>query len=469
MTLEDVRARLSAMPLARRLAVSVAFFGFVAIAAAGAVGYGVLVHQLDERAAEELRGRAELTRHLLAEMARPESVPAGPHRFADLLIGHDELHLALVDANDGRVLAGFSPVALESARRFAGAHRPVIARWQFSDRRLSSLAAEGPTADGQPVAFVLTLDRQADRRLLADYVRTLLLVLPLILAGVAAGAWSVAHAGLAPLLRFARVAGTISSDRLHHRVDPSGLPAELRMLAHALNAMLDRIDDGMTRLAQFSGDLAHEMRTPVATLLGRTQVSLSRSRTVDELRDVLAANVEELERLARLIGDMLLLARTEQGAAALERTEVRLGIEAQRVAEFLAGLAEERGILVEVRGDAAVQADRILVQRAITNLLSNALRHANAGSTVGLSVGQTDGTASVAVTNRGQPLPADQFERIFERFVRLDSARARTDGGTGLGLAIVKSIMQAHGGQVRVDGDAAGETTFTLVFPAVFD
>ncbi|HEY8708268.1 MAG TPA: heavy metal sensor histidine kinase, partial [Burkholderiaceae bacterium] len=217
-------------------------------------------------------------------------------------------------------------------------------------------------------------------------------------------------------------------------------------------------------LSEFSGDLAHEMRTPVATLLGRTQVALSKGRTIDELRDVLAGNVEELDRLTRLIADMLFLARADQGAAVMERSQVDLAGEARRVAEFLSIVAEDRGIRVEVHGDATVPADRILVQRAITNLLTNAIRHADAPGVVSVTVRQHDGQAIVEVANRGKGIAADQLDRVFERFVRLDASRARTDGGMGLGLAIVRSILQAHGGSVAASSEADGLTTFRLVF-----
>ncbi len=459
------RDRFPEMSLAFRIAAASALFGLMAVAMAGALGYWALSRQLEERVSVELHGKRGLLQHLLSEIARVEAIPADAHRFADLLIGHDDLHLVVLDTRDARVLASSSPTALESAGRAVSAGDSPT-RWQSATKKhYASLAGTLTVRDGQPVRYVLSLDLQADRNLLAGVARATVIGLPLMLVLVALGAWTVARTGLFPLRRFTRLASSITSSSLGQRMSADGLPPELKDLAHDFNAMLERIDEGMTRLSEFSGDLAHEMRTPVATLLGQSQVALLKSRSAEELRDVLADNIDELDRLKRLIADMLFLARAGEGAAALDRTPVSLGDEARRVADFLSIAAEDRGVSVDVTGDASVQADRLLVQRAITNLLTNAIRHADASSTVSVAVQTDDGTATVAVANKGRPIPAGQLGRIFERFVRLDAARARTDGGSGLGLAIVKSIMQAHGGRVHASSDDTGATVFMLVFP----
>ena len=459
------RLRLGETSLALRIAWASVLFGLIVSGLAAGLGYWTLSRELDGRVADALAGRQVLLLYVLSEMTDPNDIPANGHRFADLLIGHNDLNLAVFDPRDGRVLASFSRAALESVARFANVATSAVLRWRGSDgQQYASLVSMGAVADGQRVRFVLSLDLQADRQLLGAFVRATLVGLPVLLLMVALGSWTVARTGLAPLKRFTRLASTITSNNLTQRLSRPGLPVELRELADAFNAMLQRIDEGVTRLSEFSSDLAHEMRTPVATLLGRTQVALSQGRTIDELRDVLAGNVEELDRLTRLIADMLFLARADQGAAVIERSQVDLAGEARRVAEFLSIVAEDRGIRVEVHGDATVPADRILVQRAITNLLTNAIRHADTPGVVSVTVGQHDGQAIVEVANRGKGMPPDQIDRVFERFVRLDASRARTDGGMGLGLAIVRSILQAHGGTVSASSEAGGLTTFRLVF-----
>ncbi len=255
-----------------------------------------------------------------------------------------------------------------------------------------------------------------------------------------------------------------NSQSLGGRIDVAGIPSELRVLATSFNSMLTRIDEGMTRLTQFSGDLAHEMRTPVATLLGRTQVTLSQTRDVETLRDTLASNVEELERLTRLIADMLFLAQSEQDKHALDRDEVRLDAEANLVAEFLMHIAEERQLQIAVVGKASVSANRLLVQRAITNLLSNAIRHANKMTMIEVTIEQSQTMVTLSVANVGRAIASADLGRIFERFYRVDADRSRDSGGTGLGLAIVRSIMKMHDGTVVATSSTDGRTTFQLRF-----
>lgn len=453
--------------MALRIAATVAMFGLLVAGAAAVFGYWALSRQLDARLDAELQGKRGLLVHVLSEIASVEQIPASGHRFGDLLIGHQHLHLAMVDPRNEQLLASFSPAAMESLDRAKGAAAGAVRRWQGSDtKRYASLSGTSPVGNAQAVRFVLSIDLEDDQALLGGYVGAVLLGLPALLAWVAFGAWAVARTGLAPLKRLTVVASQVTTRNLAQRIDVQDMPPELRVLADGFNAMLHRIDEGVHRLSEFSADLAHEMRTPVATLLGRTQVALSRQRSVEELHDVLAGNVEELDRLTRLIADMLFLAQADQGDAPLQWTAIDLAQEARRVAEFLSALAEERGISVEVKGNATVQADRILVQRAITNLLTNAIRHSDAPGVVSVALRQAGATVCIDVANHGHGLPPDQLGRVFERFVRLDTARTRSTGGTGLGLPIVKSVMQAHGGSVNVTSEVGGSTTFTLVFPS---
>lgn len=455
--------------LAARIAMASALFGLLIVAAGIAVGYWALARQLEARSLAELRGKEELVAHVLSELPELRSVDASRHRFGDLLIGHDDVHLALVDAHSGSTLSSFSPVASESIPVLDSAGPSgVPSAWRTqAGARLVALRGEAPLADGTPVRFYLSLATGHDRRLLDGFLRASLLGSPPLLAAVALGAWLIAATGLAPLRRFRRVAASIGTESLSRRLSESGLPRELDELAQELNAMLERIDTGYRRLQEFSADLAHELRTPIATLLGRSQVALFQQRRPEELREVLEGNIEELERLSRLIADMLFIAQAEHGPAALRLEPVVLAEEAGRIAEYLSLVAEEKGVSVQVDGRASVQADRMLVQRALTNLLSNAVRHAQAASVVTVEIdASADGRTLVTVGNSGEPIGPEHIQRIFDRFFRVDASRARLSGGTGLGLAIVRSIMQAHGGEVTAASDiASGRTTFTLVFP----
>lgn len=454
------------LSLAARIALASAFFGLLVAGGAIVLGLHALAQQLEARAAAELRGKRDLLQHLLAEIPSPAAIEQSRHRFGDLLIGHDDLHLALADPRSGKVVGSFSPLAQDSLRALQAAvddPNAVVAWEAHPAHRLIAVKGIAPAADKQPVRYYLSLDRRHDTQLMADFLRATAVGLPFVLALVALGAWLIARTSLAPLRSFHRLASTIGTRSLSSRLSLSSLPAELEDLAREFNAMLERIDEGYRRLQDFSGDLAHEMRTPVATLLGRTQVVLSRPRPATELRDALEGNIEELERLSRLITDMLLIARADTSDAVAQSEAVNLAHEAQRVAEYLQVLAEERGISVTLKGAANVIGDRLLIQRAITNLLSNALRHADAASEVSIEIEHQSPGATLTVSNRGAGIPGAQLERIFDRFYRMDPGRARLDGGAGLGLAIVRSIMRAHAGEVQARSEG-GITAFTLVF-----
>lgn len=458
--------------LALRIALASALFGLIVAGGAVVVGFWALGQQLDARSATELYGKRDLLVHVLSEIPAPYAIEANRHRFSDLLIGHADLHLAVVDVADGRVLASFSQLAQQSigVLQTAPDNRTAIHAWTSpAGEHLSAIRDSSPVANGQAVRFFLSIDRRADSVLLLGFVRATAVGVPVLLLMVALGSWLIARTGLQPLRRFHHLAASIGTQSLNRRVSPAGLPPELAELAQEFNDMLDRIDEGYKRLQEFSGDLAHEMRTPIATLLGRTQVALSHSRTVADLQEVLEGNVEELERLSRLISDMLFIARADHNETPLQREPVALEQQAQRVADYLSLIAEERGIALEVSGAATAMADRLLVERVITNLVSNAIRHAFPNSTVRIEIAAQGGSCSVVVTNRGDTIAPAHLERIFDRFYRIDSGRARHDGGTGLGLAIVRSIMTAHGGHVTAHSESGGETAFKLVFPSMLE
>lgn len=461
--------RLQRVSLAVRTALASALFGLVIVSAGIVVGYWALAQQLEARSVAELGGKRDLVVHVLSELRSVDDVAASRHRFGDLLIGHDDVHLAFVDPRTGLVLSSFSSLAQESVKVLdAAVARPGALSWRArSGAAFIGIRAEAPVADGAPVRYYVSLDRRQDRRLLGGFLQASLFGLPVLLAAVAVGAWLTTRTGLAPLRRFRRQAASIGAQSLGQRLSDTDLPSELSALAHELNGMLQRIDFGYRRLQEFSVDLAHELRTPIATLLGRSQVALSQQRSPQELREVLEGNIEELERLARLIADMLFIAQTDHEPVMLQEEAVGLHHEAHRVAEYLSLVAEEKSVTVSVRGDANVRAGRLLVQRAITNLLSNAIRHASRESQVTITIGtNSDGHATVAVSNVGDPIPPEVLGRIFDRFYRADASRARLSGGAGLGLAIVRSIMDAHNGDVLASSDRATNlTTFTLVFP----
>lgn len=320
----------------------------------------------------------------------------------------------------------------------------------------------------------------SNQRLLAAYLRALLIGVPVLLIIVLAGAWWVARTGLAPLSRLATLANESTTTLLSKRIATDDLPDELHSLANNFNQMLNRLEGGISKLDQFSGDLAHEMRTPVANILGRSQVALSQMRTADELRSVVESSIEEMERLSRLISDMLFLARADNEQEHIERRDLQLESEVRTVCEFLDVIAEEAHVSVSLTGKADIKGDQILVQRALTNLMSNAIRHSYSGTTVHIAIEKNANHAEVWICNVGAQIADDHLPHLFDRFYRVDPGRSRHDGGTGLGLPIVQAIMVLHGGSVTATSEALAnpgsaasrdattpaKTCFCLCFPS---
>lgn len=318
----------------------------------------------------------------------------------------------------------------------------------------------------QPVLVALTLERAEHRALLASHLRHTLIAVSIGALIAAFLGYLVSRSSLRPVRRIAAEAAEIHASGLDRRLDSARTPVELAELVVAFNGMLGRLEESFHRLSDFSSDLAHEFRTPINNLIGQGQVALSRPRGESELRDVIASNIEECERLARMVDDLLFLARADNAQATLHREAFPISEEILRALAYFEGLAEERHVRLQCEGDAVVQADRGMVRRALVNLVSNAIRHSPANARVAIVVrAWQDGAISVGVSNDGPGIPPKDLARIFDRFYRVDEARANSHQGSGLGLAIVRSIMSLHGGRVRVESDG-GLTTFSLCFPA---
>ena len=272
------------------------------------------------------------------------------------------------------------------------------------------------------------------------------------------------------LARIGNQAAAVVPSQLDTRLTLQGAPRELADLLASLNAMLTRLQDGFARLSQFSADLAHDFRTPLANLVGQTEVTLAHPRTVEEYRSVLESNLEEYARLSHMIEDMLFLARADHARVALSIAPLDARHEVQVLVDYFEAVAADRDITIDVRGDAQLRADATLLRRAINNLLDNALRHTPAGARIDVAIELMPQGIAITVGNPGAGIPAPALPLLFERFYRGDPSRAQSGAqssqSTGLGLAIVKTIMDLHGGSVQASSPPGGRTEFRLVFPA---
>lgn len=284
---------------------------------------------------------------------------------------------------------------------------------------------------------------------------------------IAAGlGFSVASKVLHPLGKVTEVVDRITSSHIDERTDPSSWPKELSSLAVAFNRMLDRIEDSLTRLSRFSSDLAHELRTPINNMLGEAEIAIAQNGVTEECRHVLESGIEELNRIARLIDSLLFLAKAENPETCIERTRFDVYGEVTKVCEYFEGLAEEEGVKITCSGSGVMAADPLLVRRAVSNLLANAIHHTPATGSIDVAVRQADDHyLEILVSDTGQGIPEEHLPHIFDRFYRADAARSNYPHGSGLGLAIVKSIMDLHKGTITIRSKPGEGTKVTLRFP----
>jgi two-component system heavy metal sensor histidine kinase CusS len=459
--------------LSLRLALTVSTLGAVLVVFLAILAYVALTHELNTLARDSLDKKMRQVEHSLVLYADTGDINSKPHILLDQVMGHDNLTLSIYERSNLRSPLLKSGTGMADPRLELKAVRAATDQLSYS----TSTDAQGAkflTAskmirlkDGTRVPVLLSMDNAHDQALLSAYLRSTLIALPLLLMFIGLSAWVAVQRGLAPMREFRKVAAMVSTQDLDHRLSVVNMPQELSELAHGINFMLHRLDNGVQQLSQFSDDLAHELRTPINNLMGKAQVTLSRERTTLEYKNVLVSCTEELERVARIVSDMLFLAQANHPSALAPFESIALEDEAWKVAELFSLAAQDKQIKLNVSGSAQVMGDRLMIQRAISNLLSNALRHCPAGKTVSLLIEQDATQASLLVSNPGAGIEAQHLPHLFDRFYRVDSSRSRSQGSTGLGLAIVRSIMSLHQGVAEVKSLPGGMTVFRLGFPAV--
>jgi len=466
-----VNARRLARSLTARLALAFALTAGCAFAGVGLYLYRALAMQIIERDDSELLRKAMRARTELASL--PAGAPPAEQwrEISGIVSGNEEFGLRLL-APDGTLMieAGARPGEVP-AMTPVGLNDPpsatAIQTWQTRGdipvRGLSMLARTGAAPETMRVdLYQVATSRVA---LLRDY--RLKLSIAVCLGALAAGllGYAALHAGMAPLRRIAAGTASVTFASGTLPVDPSRLPAELDELARALQRMIDRLRERYERLSQFSADLAHDFRTPIGNLLGQTQVALSSERPVEEYQALLASNVEEYERLSRMIENMLFLARADNAQVAMKRVTLDLGAELARQADYFELLADARSIAIEVAASGTLEADATLFRRALGNLLSNAVQYSPEAAVITLRSWREQDRVVIEVANPGPGIAAEHLPRLFDRFFRGDPARANSGESSGIGLAIVKTIMDLHHGSVQAESVVDGLTAFRLVFP----
>jgi two-component system heavy metal sensor histidine kinase CusS len=457
--------------ITRRLTLLFVVASTAVLLALGFVIASSVEKHFEQQDMEVLVGKMELARHTLEQLKSQNDLQRISQLLDNSLVGHHGLEVLVLNPNHEVMFttsnANF-PVALVAFSATHHPHRPVV--WTVGEQTYRGIAAELPSGlpigngERSQVIVAVAIDIAHHQAFMRSFLQTLWL----FVAGAAALTgflgWAAARRGLAPLRAMREQAQVVTAQQLSHRLPVESAPLELAELAQSLNDMLARLEEAFHRLSDFSSDIAHELRTPVSNLMTQTQVALSRARSADEYHSILESNAEEFEHMGRMISDMLLLAKAGNGLVVPNRETINLAQEVRTLFDYYDAVAEEKGLHLTLEGDGEISADRLMLRRALGNLLSNAVRHSAAHTTIRVNIGASLDAVSISMENSGDTIPQEYLERVFDRFFRVDPSRQRSSEGTGLGLAITKSIVVAHGGTISVDS-IDGVTTFTIRLP----
>ena len=296
-----------------------------------------------------------------------------------------------------------------------------------------------------------------------------LVVGPFAIFWLCLGCWLLAERTIAPVIEITEAAQGITADNLSRRLPLGNHQDELAQMTACLNQMLDRLDKSFRRVRQFSGDASHELRTPLTILRGETEVTLRWAKTPDEFRDMLRSNMEEIDRMERIIESLLTLAKSEVGELKLEIKELSLSDLVQDLYLQSRILCETKNIevqlLLEVDEEIRIRGDDLRLRQMFLNLISNGIKYTPEKGTMDIVLAMDNGFARVDIIDSGIGMPAEHLPHIFDRFYRVDKARNRMDGGTGLGLAIVKWIAEAHGGSITATSEVNKGSSFSVRLP----
>ena len=393
--------------------------------------YLVTEFSFRDRQEETLAQKENVIRHLLLDGKEHGDSEGLAHKLDDFLVGHGDLSLEVAQA-DGFVL--YVRTRNETAKTV----------WRQRQFEVPQTTGQTPS---KGLSVKLSLDIQTDNQLLHRLAVTLLVAAIGGSIVVSLGGFSLVNLGLAPVRRLASQTCAVSADNLHQRLDSAEQPLELVPLIDQFNALLTRIEKAYSQMEGFNADVAHELCTPLATLIANNELALRRPEQAD-IREVLASNLEELHRLTGIVNDMLFLSQADRGVGARRAPVASLASMAADVLDYHEAALAEAGLTAKVVGDAHGAFDVPLLRRALSNLLGNATRYASSGSIVQINLRAIDqDRVLVSVTNYGSTIDPELLPQLFDRFFRADPSRSHGQSNHGLGLAIVAAIARMHQGK----------------------
>jgi len=476
MSLKNVPEPAAPWSLAARLTAWYAGSAFLLILAATGFLYWALVNNLDREDDQYLADKVHILRVFIREKPHDATPLKQEAEWEGAVSQHAQFYVRILDERGRPIVEtpgmreelapGIFPAA-DAADAEPGRGVEIRSPSGKSFRILAARASTGNSAGADRV-IQIALDRTYEEDLLAGYRTDLWIVLGIALLVCAGAGYWIARRGLRPVADITDMARSVRSTTLDQRIESTGLPAELSALAGTFNEMLDRLEESFNRLARFSADIAHELRTPVNNLRGEAEVALGQSRSPQEYREVLGSCLEECARLSQIIDSLLFLARAESPEAQIARERMDVRRELAAVRDFYEAAAAEAGVTLRLSCPDSLRADldRTLFQRALGNLVANALAHTAAGGTVTVAAVREGNAVQVEVADTGCGIPEVHLPHVFDRFYRVDDARSTASGRVGLGLAIVKTIAVLHRGSAVIQSEVGKGTRVILAFPS---
>ena len=437
--------------------------------------YYRLDHKLAREAEDELREEAQEIADLCG-LGRPDLGVLGSQIEREC---RATKHYKL----SGRAISPAGRVLFESQYFFNSQHPTDTAAFREALRGHSSLeriAVPGrrhlylvhtspvPGANGAACVMQLAVYMDATDKALHQFLQNVLMASPALLVLSALLGWLIARHGLMPVARLSDKARQITASDLEERLPVGDTGDALDELANTLNLMLERLDGSFRRLAQFSADVAHELRTPVTTLRTASEVMLKEECSLGEHRTFCEKMLRQCERLTRTINDLLTLQRTQDGIEAGAYGLVDLHDVIEEVGELFHEAADAKGVNLACLADgpSVVMGYESMLRRLLANLVDNALKYTPEGGRVTVEQNVVDGRVRVCVRDTGMGIDEADLPHVFDRFWRAERSRSRDTGGSGLGLSIAKGIAVSHGGTIAIESAPGKGTCFTVEIPA---
>lgn len=430
--------------------------------------YQTLRDQLNSKDVNELRSTLQFQK----EIASTISERQGPQEqwqkeLFEFIAEQDRLSLRFISP-DGKIWSQSQNMRVPQTVYPAPTAEFNYRSWKHHDGELHEkyliIATTFPLKDKELWTVQAALNVSRNNEIIENYWARMQVAAALAILLFAACGYGLARRGLRPLRIISRQMETINVEELHTRLTTERWPSELVVLASSFDSMLTRLEASFAQLTRFSSDLAHELRGPINNLISAASVTLNQPRSVADYQDTLEAIVEEGERLSRTVSSMLFLARADNSREPLKKERLNSANEFRRLIGFYGILAEEKNITLTQLGDVQFLADPLHFQRAMANLLSNALQYTPSGGEIILQAKREPNGFHFSVQDNGEGIAPEHLPHLFDRFYRADASRSSSEN-TGLGLAIVKTIAELHGGKVAVISIPGKGSTFTLSIP----